>query len=183
MNVIKTIPLEKIIPKTKSIIRKLQQLYDDIAKLDNEDCTFKNVIEKISMETSKYQRQISEITFPINVSPDAKIRIESLKATDLLDKFSNEIKYREDIYQKIIQVSNKKEKLNRIEKELLKGYVEDYKNIGMHLDSDKRAILEKYDEELSSLTTKYNSTMNEDKTHIFFISSLKRNWMDYRLIF
>lgn len=168
MNFLSNRTVDEIEEDVNAIMFEIREVYDKIGKLSPEECTFDNVIKEISLVYSDRQLRISEITFPMHVSPDKSIRVASMNAIDKLDKFNVEMVFRMDIYDAIKNVAKLGEKLNYEESKLLKDYVDDLERIGLHLNESKRDKLKILNNDLSKLSTKYSSNLNEDKTHVIF---------------
>lgn len=157
----------EIIPSVKRIIKEQLKVYDKIAK--TRKYTFKNVIHELSYLGAGYQKQISELTFPSQVSTDKDIRNSSRKAMLLLSEFNNKMAFRMDIYEVILNVE--KTGLNKEELKLLNEYLKGSKKIGLHLNKKTRNKIQQNSEKISKLALKYSENLNEDKTYIILKTS------------
>ena len=150
-----------IILDMKTLILDMKSDYDKIA--NSRDCSFKSIIEQISLISSKNHHKISELTFIKHVSTDIKIRDASMQASKLLQEFSIENSMRLDIFNKIKCVKDSK---GYVENKLLKEYHKNSINLGLHLSKEKRMLLKNIRKQIMQLEFDFAKNISEDDTFL-----------------
>ncbi|KAL9094818.1 MAG: hypothetical protein Q9165_002767 [Trypethelium subeluteriae] len=94
--------------ETRSLIETLRNVQDRVAKIQPDVATFANVLLPLAHAENAMALKAHIIIFYKDVSPDPRVRAASNKAKTLLDDFTVETAMREDLFEVVDAVFNRK---------------------------------------------------------------------------
>ncbi|KAK9716979.1 metalloendopeptidase [Basidiobolus ranarum] len=159
---------EEIGKLAQDIIARAKKTHDEVASLSPEQCTFESVCKRLALLEGWAETEASNCTFPQYVFTDKDVREASSKATAEIEKFDIEEGMREDLYQAVLNVKAKKEKLSDEEQRLLDKMELDFKRNGLALSKDKREQLSEIKKRISELRIDFQKNLNEDDSKLTF---------------
>ncbi|PSK34054.1 Saccharolysin [Elsinoe australis] len=158
---------ESLISDTKRLIAQSKKVQDDIAKTS--DASFKNALLPMAMDDNQMAIESHIIGFYQAVSTDGKLRDASTEAEKLLDDFSIESSMREDVFQVLQTVLERKEKLDPESQRLLEKSHKAYVRMGLNIPAGpKRDRFKEIKKRLSELSITFQKNLNEEQGGLWF---------------
>ncbi|KAF4552950.1 Peptidase family M3-like protein 1 [Elsinoe fawcettii] len=161
---------DSLIADTKRLIAQSKKVQDDAtAKYKPSDATFKEVLLPMALDDNKMAIESHIIGFYQAVSTDPKLRDASTEAEKLLDDFSIESSMREDVFQLLQGVLDKKEKLDSESQRLLEKSHKGYVRMGLNIPAGpKRDRFKEIKKRLSELSITFQKNLNEEQGGLWF---------------
>ena len=161
---------ESIVADTKKLIEKTRDLENRLAKeVKPEHATFENTVAKMAQDENNMSLSSHILGFYQSVSANQELRDASTEADTLLDEFGIESAMREDMYQLVEAVYQKKEALKPEEQRLLEKVREGYIRNGLKLPAGpKRDRFRDIKMKLSQLSIEFQKALNEENGGIWF---------------
>jgi Zn-dependent oligopeptidase len=153
---------------TDKLVHEITDTHNTIAKLPLNEVSWNNTMKALYLVDDRLAGLNGSVTFPMHTSTDAKVRDASTAANGRLDKLGVELSGRKDVYQRLKQLPEPKEKL---EARLLKETLSDYERQGVLLEGEAFDKLQKIRTRLSQISVEFQSNMNEDNTKLLFEAS------------
>ncbi|PNS16265.1 Saccharolysin [Sphaceloma murrayae] len=160
---------ESLITETKRLIARSKQVQDDIVKVKTSDASFKNTLLPMALDDNDMATESHIIGFYQAVSTDPKLRDASTEAEKLLDDFSIESSMREDVFQVLQAVLDKKEGLDAESQRLLEKSHKSYVRMGLNVPAGpKRDRFKEIKKRLSELSITFQKNLNEEQGGLWF---------------
>ena len=161
---------ESIIADTKKLIEASRKNQDQLAKeIKPEAATFENVLLELAYDENNATVSSHVLSFYQAVSGHQDLRDASTKADEFLDSFSIESSMREDIYQLVDAVFQKKPRLESEPQRLLEKERKSFIRNGLNLPvGPKRDRFKEIKLRLSQLSIQFQKALNEEKGGIWF---------------
>ncbi|KAF2019409.1 thimet oligopeptidase-like protein [Aaosphaeria arxii CBS 175.79] len=161
---------ESLIEDTKRLIARSRAVQDDIVKsITRETANFNNTILPVALDDNKMSREAHIIGFFQAVSTDKKLRDASTEAEKLLDDFVIESSMREDVFNLVDAVAQKKEELDPESARLLEKDHKSYIRNGLGIPAGpKRDRFKEIKKRLSEISITFQKNLNEEQGGIWF---------------
>ena len=161
----KTVPFDKLdtkdyLPAFKKAIKEAKSQIKIIIKKPAKP-TFSNTIEALEYSLIKIN-YLSLIFFNINLAhTDKEIQDAAQVISPMLTEFSNDVKLNEELFKKVKEVYENKDKLNLSTEQqmLLNNTYKDFIRNGINLGSEDKEEFRKVTKELSKLTLKFGNNL------------------------
>ncbi|XP_042561014.1 neurolysin, mitochondrial isoform X2 [Clupea harengus] len=155
--------------QTERLIQRVRQDFDTIGALDVSKVTIENTLKPLADAKLHYASSRHVLDFPQFVSACKDIRSASTEADKRLADFDVELSMREDIFQRLIVLQEKK--LNGLSSET-ERFVERLitlgKRNGLHLSKETQEEITSISKTISELSIDFSSNLNEDNTCLSF---------------
>ncbi|RTG86053.1 thimet oligopeptidase [Schistosoma bovis] len=156
-----------IVKRTSTLINYARSVYDKVGS--SKPDTFESVVLPISMFEAEYQTERNAIDFPQHTFPCKAIRDASCDATRKLSDVEVELEMRKDVFEKFVSV----------QKNIDSSFSDEYRRYvdrkvqlgrrnGLHLDDDKRKLIEALNKEENQLCIDFQRALNEENTLLEF---------------
>ncbi|CAH8533563.1 unnamed protein product [Schistosoma curassoni] len=156
-----------IVKRTSTLINYARSVYDKVGS--SKPDTFESVVLPISMFEAEYQTERNAIDFPQHTFPCKAIRDASCDATRKLSDVEVELEMRKDVFEKFASV----------QKNIDSSFPDEYRRYvdrkvqlgrrnGLHLDDDKRKLIEALNKEENQLCIDFQRALNEENTLLEF---------------
>jgi len=155
----------------ESVNRAINEATLALNKIVNQDkssVTFESTLQAMEFISNKMENIGSRIYLIMNTHPDKKIRKAAEYAVNKFNTWEIQTSLREDLYDIVQALAAKKPKLKGEDKRLFKTYVDGYKRRGFHLDAGTRRKIGQLEEEISKLSTEFNSNIRNAKSILTF---------------
>ena len=161
---------ESIVADTERLIKESRDMQDKLAKeIKPEAATFDNILLELAHDENTAALSSHILGFYQAVSEHQDLRDASTKADELLNSFSIESSMREDIYQLVDAVFQKKPQLESEPQRLLEKERKSFIRNGLNLPvGPKRDRFKEIKLRLSQLSIQFQKTLNEEKGGIWF---------------
>ncbi|KAF2180573.1 metallopeptidase MepB [Zopfia rhizophila CBS 207.26] len=159
-----------LIEDTKRLIDRSRSVQDGIVKdIAPEKASFENVLLPIARDDNKMAIESHIIGFYQAVSTDQKLRDASTEAEKLLDDFGIESSMREDVFNLVDAVLQKKESLDPESQRLLEKDHKAYIRNGLGVSAGpKRDRFKEIKKRLSEISIVFQKNLNEENGGIWF---------------
>ncbi|KAF2261516.1 zincin [Lojkania enalia] len=161
---------ESLIADTKRLIDRSRRVQDTIVQdVTPETATFENVILPSALDDNEMSLESHIIGFYQAVSTDQKLRDASTEAEKLLDDFSIESGMREDVFNLVNIVLNKKNKLEPESQRLLEKDHKSFIRNGLGVPAGpKRDRFKEIKKRLSEIQIIFQKNLNEENGGLWF---------------
>ncbi|KAK4472091.1 hypothetical protein MN116_005461 [Schistosoma mekongi] len=156
-----------IVKRTSALINYARSVYDKVAS--SEPATFESVVLPMSLFEAEYQTERNALDFPQHTFPSITLRDASCDATRKLSDVEVELEMRKDVFEKFVSVQERvdlsfsNEYRRYVNKKIQLG-----RRNGLHLDDNKRKIIEALNKEENQLCIDFNRALNEENTLLEF---------------
>ena len=161
---------DSIRSKIKGTISNSKGLTDQIVKdIKQQDATFDNVLLPQELQGNEDSLKTDILMFYQAVSDSQELRDASTEAQKLAKDYSVEASMREDMFQLVKAVYEKKEKLDPESAKLLDESYKDYIKMGLNLPhGPKRDRFKEIKLKLGNLETDFERNLAEEKGGVYF---------------
>lgn len=161
---------ESLVEETKKLIERSRSIQDGIVKeLTRESATFKNTLLPVALDDNKMAIESHIIGFYQAVSTDRELRDASTEAEKLLDDFGIESSMREDIFNLVDAVLEKKESLDPESQRLLEKDHKSYIRNGLGIPAGPaRDRFKEIKKRLSEISIVFQKNLNEEQGGLWF---------------
>lgn len=129
---------------------------------------FQNTIAVLDQIFFDFDRVANRHYFMNSVSPKKELRDAATLAIQKINKWYNEVFFREDLYKAFNEYASTNPKLSGPEKRLYDDIKKGFKKNGFHLSRYKRQRLQKIKNEMSQTSTKFSNNIREFKNIVKF---------------
>ncbi|CAH8540443.1 unnamed protein product [Schistosoma rodhaini] len=155
-----------IVKRTSALINYARSVYD---KVGSSKPTFESVVLPISLFEAEYQTERNAIDFPQHTFPCKAIRDASCDATRKLSDVEVELEMRKDVFEKFVSVQkNIDSSFSGEYRRYVDRKVQLGRRNGLHLDDDKRKLIEALNKEENQLCIDFQRALNEENTLLEF---------------
>ncbi|CAH8537543.1 unnamed protein product [Schistosoma haematobium] len=159
--------VDDIVERTSTLISHAVSVYDKVGS--SEPASFKSVVLLMSLFEAGYQTEKNAIDFLQHISACKAIRDASYDATRRLSDVKVELEMRKDVFEKFVSV----------QKNIDSSFPDEYRRYvdrkvqlgrrnGLHLDDDKRKLIEALNKEENQLCIDFQRALNEENTLLEF---------------
>ena len=146
-------------------IQATKELYDKVAALSEDDCTFESVVRPIALRMAREAIETEPALFVQYVSTDVSVRDASVDADKAMQDFSLDSLTRIDVYKALraAEAHTKKHNvsLNNEEQRLMERMILDRTRAGLGLFDDKREELLAVQKKIMGLEVDFQKNCNE----------------------
>ncbi len=157
---------DSLIREAEAVNRKTKALLDEISSaFTPENATFAEVAEAIARNYDRNTIKTRLISFYRKVSPDPEMREYSRKADDIIDKFDDSVILRQDIFNLVKALYDKRQTLGLDEEQirLIRRLRQQYIACGLTIPpGSDRGRFSQINARLQSLQAEYRKNLNEE---------------------
>uniref|UniRef100_A0A3Q0KDU1 Thimet oligopeptidase (M03 family) n=1 Tax=Schistosoma mansoni TaxID=6183 RepID=A0A3Q0KDU1_SCHMA len=156
-----------IVERTSTLISNAISVYDRVGS--SGPATFESVVLPMSLFEAEYQTEKNAIDFLQHISPYKAIRDASCDATRRLSDMEVELEMRKDVFEKFVSVQkNIDSSFSGEYRRYVDRKVQLGRRNGLHLDDDKRKLIEALNKEENQLCIDFQRALNEENTLLKF---------------
>lgn len=159
-----------LMEETQKLIDKSKALQDSLVKdIKQDQASFKNVIAPIAQDENEMGLEGRVLGFYQAVSTDKPLRDASTESDKLFEEFDIESSMREDVFQLVDAVSNRKEDLDSESQRLLDKVRKSYIKNGLNIPAgSKRDRFKDIKDKISKLAIQFSKNLNEENGAMYF---------------
>lgn len=159
---------EELISKADELIAKCRTVYDQVGAIKDEDVKYENVLKVLADVECEYTAERYLLDFPQQVSVSKALRDASTEADRRLQAFDVEISMRQDVFDKLLILEKKQEKLQPEANRFLERLIKLGKRNGLHLPQDVQKEMKTLKSRMNDLCIQFNKNLNEENTVLEF---------------
>ncbi|KNE55347.1 hypothetical protein AMAG_01248 [Allomyces macrogynus ATCC 38327] len=149
------------------IIRASTRVFDEIAALDEAECTFESVIVRMAKLENMAGSEAARASFMQNVAVDKATRDASQEVSQQLEEFEIESSMREDLYRAVRAAASKlPADVDDEDRRLVERQLQQFERNGLALPTDKREELKQIKKRLAELGIQFSRNKAEDATFV-----------------
>ncbi|ORZ35026.1 hypothetical protein BCR44DRAFT_1434945 [Catenaria anguillulae PL171] len=158
---------EEIKNDLEALITTLTKVYDQIAALPEEQCTFESVFLRTARLDNRALGEFFALGFLKAVAPEKEVRDASNDATKRMTDFMIEVNAREDLYRVAKAAYARLPKdLDPQDQRLVDRIMRDYRRQGLELPKAEKDELVAMRKRISDLSREFSRNIAEDKTFV-----------------
>ncbi|KAL2087617.1 hypothetical protein ACEWY4_016445 [Coilia grayii] len=155
--------------KTDKLIQKVRQVYDTIGAVDVGKVSVENTVKPLADVKLHYASSRHILDFPQFVHPCKDVRLASTEADKRLADFDVELSMREDVFQRLVSLQEKKVNgLSHETERFVERLIKLGKRNGLHLSKAVQEEIESISKTISELSIDFSSNINEENTFLLF---------------
>lgn len=157
---------EDVLKNGREMIAYSKARVSEICQLDPADVTFSECLGALDDLVFIESMVVLRIHLLQNAHPDRALREAARNVQIEYQTWSIERDYLEELYKVILSYEQKKEELSGEDKKLLKETLRDYRRRGMSLPAEKRHKIQKWNQALSEMETRFSTAINEHQAEL-----------------
>jgi len=141
---------------------------DEIARLDRTKLTFEDTVRALDDLAHCVGTAANRLSFLKETSPDAALRDAATEGVKTLQQWAVAAEYREDVYRVVQAYADSRPQLFGEDAKLLDETLRDYRRAGLALPKAQRDEVERLRQELTRLTTDFDSNITKARKALTF---------------